>query len=123
MNGYISFDLDGSVTGLKFAYPAIRMFAEAMEGKSQFYYSDGTMTVEGIAKFIECGYKNNCLIKEVEPELKYEHFYNWVEGAISDPAKVEVIGQIMQCYADTQYAKMIVDAVDAEEKKSSIGMT
>jgi hypothetical protein len=119
MNGYISFDLDGSVTGLKFAYPAIRMFAEAMAG-NDFYYVEGDkgpqMTVEGIAKFIECGYKNNCMIKEVTPELKYEHFYNWVEGAVDDPEKMETINKIMECYAETQYAKQLV----AEQEKKSL---
>ena len=88
MNGAIKITIDGNVIGLKFAYPAIRMFLDEMAAKSKFYYSqsdggDPMMTVEGIAKFIQCGYKNDCMIKEVDEVFNYEFFYNWVEQKYS----------------------------------------
>ena len=39
MNGAIKVEIDGNVIGLKFAYPAIRMFLDEMAAKSKFYYS------------------------------------------------------------------------------------
>lgn len=121
MNGYISITLStGEVVGLKFAYPAIRMFAEAMAGKGQFYYTEGDspqMTIEGIAKFIECGYKNNCLVKEVEPLFKYENFFDWVESSIQYPEVAEQINRVLECYAATEYAKKL-ETVSLEEKKN-----
>jgi hypothetical protein len=122
MNGYIQFSLDGKKVGIKFAYPAMRMFFEAMQEKEQFYFVQGevsSMTIEGLAKLIECGYKNNCLIKEFEPEITYEQFFNWVESAIDDPEKSEAISLIEKCYADSIYAKKIQEI--AEEKKNLSG--
>lgn len=107
---------------MKFAYPAIRMFGEAMADKGEFYYTgtegDSQMTVEGIAKFIECGYKNNCLIKEVQPVFKYEHFYEWAEKAITDEDVAKQIAAVLECYAQTEYAKKLQELTSTDEKKN-----
>lgn len=124
MNGYITITVEGSLTGLKFAYPAIRLFLEAMADKGQFYYTENdngevsSMTLEGLAKLIQCGYINNCMIKEVEPDLKYEHFYNWVEKSETDESVKQAIQDVLTCYAETQYAKRIEKAAAELEKKN-----
>lgn len=135
-NGYIQINLNGDMIGLKFALPGIRMWGEAMIGKADFYtVSDNSdpanpkieVTIEGLAKFIECGYINNCMIKETEPLFKYEHFYEWVEKSITDPEVAKQIEEVMRCYQDSIY---FVEATKAngevkgeEEKKSLIGTT
>lgn len=133
VEGYVSLNVDGTIVGLKFARPAILMFAKSMEKNGEFYYTsaDGqpVITTEGCAKFIECGYKNNCLIKEVEPLFKYEFFYNWCEQAVNDKEKMDQIAKVLECYAETLYAKKIeeegkkiADAKADDEKKNSTGM-
>jgi hypothetical protein len=126
MKGYIQIDIGGKAIGLKFAYPAIRLFGEAVLKMGSFYFTEkNEMTVEAIAKFIQCGYINNCMIKEVEPELKYEDFFNWTEEGLSVPERVEDINKILICYSETEYSKKIVESTTPEKKKKKplVGMT
>lgn len=121
MKGYIQINVNGKPVGLKFAFPANRMFAEALEKKPDLYIISGeqaNFTVEGLAKFIHCGYLNNCLIKEVEPELTYEDFFNYSEDGLESEERVEEIRKVMECWGETYYAKKMVEA---SEKKSLIG--
>ena len=125
MNGAIKVEIDGNVIGLKFAYPAIRMFLDEMAAKSKFYYSqsdggDPMMTVEGIAKFIQCGYKNDCMIKEVDEVFNYEFFYNWVEQMNNDASIAEAVKKIYECYGNTEIKRVIDNAAKTpvDEKKN-----
>lgn len=122
MNGYTTINLNGVQTGLKFAFPAMRMFAEALEKKPDLYILDGEkadFTLEGLAKFIQCGYVNNCIIKEVEPSLTYEDFFNYAEGAQTSETRAQEIAKVFECYGQTIYAKKLAEL--GEEKKSVIG--
>jgi hypothetical protein len=127
MNGAIKVEIDGNVIGLKFAYPAIRMFLDEMAAKSKFYYSqsdggDPMMTVEGIAKFIQCGYKNDCMIKEVDEVFNYEFFYNWVEQMNNDASIAEAVKKIFECYGNTEIKRVIDNAVKLQlfRKKTQV---
>jgi hypothetical protein len=119
MNGYITINLNGQPVGLKFAYPAIKAFALAMESKPDLYILSGDradFTIEGMAKFIQCGYLNNCAIKEQEPTFTYKDFFDYVEAALEDSSRVEEIAKVFECYGQTVYAKRLAEA---EEKKSA----
>lgn len=118
MNGYISIEIDGQPVGLKFAYPAIKGFIEASFNKPGIY-TDGTeagnLTLEGIAKLMQQGYINNCIIKEVEPTLTYEAFYNWMEEANETEEGRAKMGEVLKIFADSYTTKRMVESV---QKKS-----
>lgn len=121
MSGKINITIDGNVVHLRFAYPAIKMFLDEMQSKGDFYYSKGNneepmMTVEGIAKFIQCGYKNDCLIREAQEVFNYEFFYNWVEKINNDVSVAEAVKDIFECYGKTEIRRTIDATVD--EKKN-----
>lgn len=120
MNGYIQIDMNGTPVGLKFAYPAIKGFIEACVAKPGVYddESESGVTFEGIAKLIQQGYVNNCIIKEVEPSITYEQFYTWMEEANETDEGRATLSQIMQIFADSYITKRIIKA--AEEKKSQL---
>jgi hypothetical protein len=122
--------------GLKFALPAIKMWCEAMIGKADFYQTVDSsdpenpkisVSIEGLAKFIQCGYINNCEIKEVEPLFKYENFFNWVEKSINDEAVTAQILEVMKCYQESIYFAELNKpngaAKSEDEKKKLVGMT
>jgi hypothetical protein len=129
MKGYINITMNGNSVGLKFAYPAIRMFAEALEKKPDLFLMDvesegvkkAQFTIEGLAKFIQCGYVNNCLIKEVEPGLTYQDFFNYAEESQEDEKRLEEIGKVFECWGETTYAKKLAEP--DEEKKTLTGTT
>lgn len=122
MNGYIQITLpEGEKVGLKFAYPAIKWFLEAMEKSGEFYYTtqqDGEpcITIEGIARLMQCGYKNNCFLKDTEPVFTFETFYNLAELSLTNEEHAKQIADVLTCYAETEYAKKVQQIAD--EKKS-----
>lgn len=133
-NGYIQINLNGDMIGLKFAYPAIRMWGEAMIGKGEFYTaidnSDPdnpkvSVTIEGLAKFLQCGYINNCMIKEVEPLFTYENFFEYVERSLTDESVAKVLEDVMKCYQDSIYyietTKQNCEVKDEDQKKRLVG--
>jgi hypothetical protein len=118
MNGYIQIELAGAPVGLKFAYPAIKWFMEATVKNRDAYFVETengeTMTDYGMAKLVHCAYKNNCLLKEVEPVITFEQFTEWVTAQIE--AGGETLANVLTAYADSAISKKVVTY--AEEKKS-----
>jgi ferredoxin len=47
-----------------------------VEGKS---YQGGDLNEIGLAHIIYSGYFNNCLVKDVEPTIKFEEIVDWIE--------------------------------------------
>lgn len=118
MNGYTQIEINGQQVGLKFAYPAIKWFMEAAAGSDLYFIEgdSGGFTVEGLAKLIQCSYKNNCLLKEVEPVLTYEDFFNWVEqGQETETGQADLI-RVTDVYAQSTVMKKLIDS----QKKSQV---
>jgi hypothetical protein len=116
MNGYCTIQINGQPVGLKFAYPAIKWFTEESINSDLYFLpgEGGGFTVEGLAKLIQCSYRNNCLIKEVEPELKFEDFFNWVEQSQeTDEGRAE-LEKVVKAYADSSVMKKLLE----QQKKS-----
>lgn len=116
MNGYTTIQIDGQSVGLKFAYPAIKWFTEASAKEDIFFTpgADSTFTVEGLAKLIQCSYRNNCLIKEIEPTLTYEDFFNYVESNQDTEEGQKELLRVTEVYATASVIKKLIDA----QKKS-----
>lgn len=118
MDGYTKITLAGQEVGLKFGYPAIRWFSEeGAKNRDAFFMPGDTFdfSVEGFAKLVQCAYKNNCLIKEVEPVLKYQEFVEWTEEATP-----EEMTRVLNVYIESSVMKKIVAA---QEKKSQVEET
>jgi hypothetical protein len=117
MNGYIEVDINGQKVGLKFGYPAVKEFTLASVASQDLYIENGNLSDIGIAKLIQCGYNNYCLLQERPPVLKFMEFSEWVEGALDDKERLEVIGNILTVYADSRYTKLAIERMK-EQKKS-----
>jgi hypothetical protein len=116
-NGYIQITIDGNSVGLKFGYPAIKWFTEASLKQADIYFvqaEGGGFTVEGLAKLIECSYKNNCFIKETDPLIPYERFFNFVEQSMETEEGRAQLVKITEVYAESSVMKRLID----EQKKS-----
>lgn len=120
MNGYIQIQINGQAVGLKFAYNTVKWFLEACikdkEDNTYFAPGDtGGFTIDGLAKLIECAYRQNCKIKEVEPVLKFEDFYNFVEDAQYSEDGQTVLLKVMEAYTESSVSKKVVEL---SEKKN-----
>ena len=117
MNGACNITINGQSVGLKFAYPAIKWFTEATLRDNGIFFTpgdDSTFTVEGLAKLIQCSYRNHCLLKEVEPTLSYEDFFNYVEANQDSEEGQKELLRITEVYATASVIKKLIDA----QKKS-----
>lgn len=114
MNGSTTIQINGQTVGLKFAYPAIKWFTEAtMKDPDGIFFTPGgesTFTVEGLAKLIQCSYRNHCLIKEVEPTLSYEDFFDFVEENQDTEEGQRELMRITEVYAAASVMKRLIEA-------------
>lgn len=116
MNGRTNIQINGEPVGLLFAYPAIKWFTEATQKKDIYFTpgEDSTFTIEGLAKLIQCSYRNHCEIKEVEPTLTYEDFFNYVyDNQDTEEGQKELL-RVTEVYATASVIKRLIDA----QKKS-----
>jgi hypothetical protein len=134
MNGYTTIQINGATVGLKFGYLAIKAFSLAAEKKRAVYYDrvkgeDGVeadqLSFLGIAKLIQCGYKNNCELKEVEPTLTLDDFNTWVEESAGNIERAKEITEALTVFAQSQYVKALVEmpqpnGTETEEAKKKI---
>jgi hypothetical protein len=122
MNGYIKVNINGQEVGLKFGYPAIKEFTLACADKPGVYLAkdekeESTITDLGIAKLIHSAYKNECLLLERSPVLTFKDFNEWVEGAMEDEARKDVIIEVLGVWATSRYTKLAIEKMK-EQKKS-----
>jgi len=113
MNGSCNITINGQPVGLKFAYPAIKWFTEASMKDDGIFFTpgeDSTFTVEGLAKLIQCSYRNHCLLKEIEPSLSYEDFFNYVEDNQDSEEGQKELLRITEVYATASVIKRLIDA-------------
>lgn len=127
MNGYISININGQPTGIKFNYKAIGdFFTIASEKKDSYYIGEDRLSYLGMAKLIQLAYNENCVIKEQEPSLSLENFFDFVENAYLENVeadKVE-IKKALDAFNESKYVKILTeDLVDNTEakKKTSQG--
>lgn len=129
MKNYLQIEVNGQKVGLKFVYESIKAFsiASADKEKEAKYWikneTDGvensSFTTAGFAKLIQCSYEANCFVKEVEPTLTYEDFYDFVEEAQETEEGIKLIGLISQTYSDSTYMKKLVSD---NEKKNQVSL-
>jgi hypothetical protein len=117
MNGYTQINVNGEPVGIKFGFPAIKEFAIATEKKREVFYDGDSLSFLGIAKLIQCGYNNNCEIKEVEPVLTLEDFNNWTEEAMNSEERKGELAVVLNAFAESQYVKLLTDLPKEEEAK------
>lgn len=117
MNGSTTIQINGRQVGLKFAFPAIKWFTEENAKRPDIYFVKGDsegFTVEGLAKLIECSYKNHCLIKETEPSIPYEIFFDYVENNQETEEGQKELTRITEVYAQSSVMKRVIE----NQKKS-----
>jgi hypothetical protein len=130
MNGYIQIKIKDEVIGLKFAFPSVKWFAEAMQKavdeKLEAYFvesidekgdAQSTLTDYGLAKLMQCAYRNNCLLKEEKPVLLFADFVEWVNDHNTEEGGVEM-GEVLKVYAESSVNKKIIENAEKKSQPS-----
>lgn len=123
---YTTITLEGQKVGLKFGMASFRYLSEKfVEGIS---FKNGEITEIGISHLIYAGYYNNCLVKDVIPEITLEQIVDYVEIHIKDESFFNEIKEVLKVWGDSDIIKKSAEIVNAEnegektKKKNSRGM-
>lgn len=117
-NGYTQITIGEKPVGIKFAYEALKLFIKASENKVDIYFDGQTLTILGMAKLIQSGYIINCELKEAEPEIKFDNFYEWVEQNNETPDGLIELNRVIKVYSDSVVNKKLIEKSNDNEKKS-----
>lgn len=122
MNGYTTITINGQSVGIKFNYKAVGdFFIAAVDKRDSYYVGEDKFTYLGIAKLLKCAYDQNCEIKEVDPSLTLEDFFNWVESAYmkdSEKDKAEIT-KALETFNQSQYVKTLVEQMSEPKEEGS----
>lgn len=114
---FTTISIEGRETGLRFDYPCIRWFTLASYDNPRYFTGKGELTDIGVAKLLQFAYENDCEVKEIKPELKYETFYQWVQERVSlygDPNKE--LSEVIQVFIKSKPVLEQKEKQDAEKK-------
>ena len=112
---YIQITINGNLVGLKFGMLATQLFYEVIEKGKRVMIGD-TVNELGIAYLLYFGYINNCEVKQVDPSLTFEDFYNLVEDSTNGN---EEITKALECWSNSQTMKKAVEQAEEAKKKST----
>lgn len=113
---------------LRFGLPAVQAYANMVLGEDseKYIHSGGTaLTAMGIARLLQFGYENNCLVEDKQPEILFGKFMLFVEEMILD--NPEELNRVVKVFDDSRYTKKAADQMEEitkiveEAKKKSIG--
>jgi hypothetical protein len=111
MNGRTTIKVAGKDIGLWFGMDAAMKLGERA--------SAGTGShVKFISDMIMAGHENDCIVKGVvEPLVKYDQVYEWVEDAVlgGDKEAGQEIEKASACYLESRAKKHIDDTLEAAE--------
>jgi hypothetical protein len=116
---YTTITINDQKVGLKFGMASFRYLQDKLvEGKS---YQGGDVNEIGLAYIVYSGYFNNCLVKDVEPSLKFEDFVDWIESNLLNEDVMTQIKSVMELWTNNQYVQNALSVVDQAKKKTSRG--
>lgn len=119
-NGYCKIIIESKEVGLKFAWPGVtEFFVEASKRKDIYYTGDDDqMTDYGLGRLLFCAYKNNCLLKDVDPVLEFGDFVDWVEEKTATEGDTSVT-DVWKCFAESTVVKKIKDNQKKNQESES----
>lgn len=110
--------IDGKAIGLKFGLPALRMLVEKAVEFPNIWNKHEIFNEAGWAYLLYFGYVNNCMVKEIVPELKFETFMDYVEEVAHDTELAQPLNAVIAIWAASREVVRL-NKPAGEEKKSN----
>ncbi len=120
---YTTITINDQKVGLKFGMASFRYLSDKF--KDGISFENGELNEIGVAHLVYSGYYNNCLVKDVLPEMTFENLVDYVETNIMKNEFLEELKGIIKVWGESDMIKSNVAAVeevdDKAKKKSSRG--
>lgn len=115
---YTTIDIEGKTIGLKFGMASFRYLQNKLvDGVT---YNGNELNEIGIAHILYSGYYNNCIIKDIVPELTFETFVDFIEINLTNAKVLEKIKEIIALWTQNDIIKSIQSPSANEAKKKII---
>jgi len=112
---YTTITINDQKVGLKFGMASFRYLSDKfVEGIS---FDKGELTEIGIAHLIYSGYLNNCLVKDVIPQHKFEYFSDYVEANLKNESFINEMHNVLKVWGENEFIKQASTNNEEEPKK------
>lgn len=117
---YTTFLLGDKKLGLKFGMASFRYLQSKYEKGVAFVGDD--INEIGIAHIIYSGYYNNCLVKDVDPEITFEQVVEYIEQNLLNNDFIEEVRRIIELWGNNDFIKKATqDTQQVAKKKTTRG--
>lgn len=131
MNGKTSITIGGKPVEIRFGGYANRIFSEASQKNEALYFALGSVnddgsqnrddiTMEGLAKLVQCAYLNQHAIKETEPDpsLTYEAFCDLLNEMATTEEGKEEVKRILAVFVESTKTNLPPETVEKKSEES-----
>ena len=113
---YTTITINDQKVGLKFGMASFRYLSDKF--KDGFSFENGEINEIGISHLVYSGYYNNCLVKNVLPEMTFENLVDYVESNIMKDEFLEELKNIIKVWGESDMIKSNKNPVEKEEDKT-----
>ena len=115
---YTTITINGTKIGLKFGMASFRYLqGKFIEGRA---FENNELNEIGVGHIIYSGYYNNCLIKDVEIDLSFEYFVDWVESNLKNEDSLNQIKNVINVWTESDFIKQTQKDDKAKKKISRL---
>jgi hypothetical protein len=111
---YTSFTLGDKKLGLKFGMASFRYLQNKFT--KGVVFADNDLNEIGISHIIYSGYYNNCLVKDVEPEVSFEELVEYVELNLLNDEFVNKVKEIVDIWSNSDFIKQSTPQEETKKK-------
>jgi len=111
---YTNFILNDKKLGLKFGMASFRYLQNKFTKGVAFAEDD--LNEIGISHIIYSGYYNNCLVKDVEPEVSFEELVDFVEANLLNQDFVNKVKEIVDIWSNSDFIRQAKPQEDTKKK-------
>lgn len=79
-------------------------------------FAEDDLNEIGISHIIYSGYYNNCLVKDVDPEISFEELVDYVEGNLLNEDFVNKVKEIVDIWSNSDFIKQATPQQDTKKK-------
>jgi len=113
---YTTITINDTKIGLKFGMASFRYIqGKFIEGRA---FENNELNEIGVANIIYSGYYNNCIVKDMELDLSFEFFVDWVESNLKNDDALNQIKNVISVWAESDFIKQ-TQQDDKSKKKTS----
>ena len=118
---YISIIINDKSIGLKFGMASFRYIQKKIEQGKVFNGED--LNEISIAHILYSGYYNNCVVKDIDTDLTFENFVDFIENNLKEPSFMDKVAEVIKVWSESDLIKSNTDIIVDDKKPTKKKIT